>query len=826
MAQQLSPWLEGAYGWNFGEGGWNSGMDSNLLKFSFMFDRNVDSIVTSLPPAINGQAHYLTTDNRLYFAVGTTYFSTLVPKWFTIYVRTTGQTHQFDGTSLVQTYTPAQLESRLNAVELTVASLGTAAFQNIEFFATQAELDVAAAQANDYTDAALFVKQIDSVATLTTAGSEGRFNNDRANLLGYFSNNPGVGGGELYWDATSTATPDNGTIFQVAGVVTGRWKRLLGADVFLEWFGIVGDGITLEDSKVRAAVAATPDGGTLHMPTREITVLLDIPSGQSSRWQSAANFNKPGMRVLGSHACVFKLQDFTSAWVAYSGITALTAFRVGASDVEVIGLNIDANADNHYELDGGGFKFWETGPLNKRPANGITVSVDDDAPNVVGVRIKNCKIDRPVAGCYASGNLSIVAGTSLDDPDFFNGSLATNVVEDVQFIGNEVRNARGNDYVFIAGVRDSVAYDNDSFNSMYHQCRIYAGVTRCHFRNNRAHVDYAEIAARWNETDLGYWRSNNPAVPAQYLIQRTGMTIGSSSVNTSANGGNITRCGLYDNIVEYTSNTIDGGIVDVDELTLASFFSWNVNNGITISGNKSINSPFMGLCAVISVAALNPTAHGVLFSGNEVINCRRQGVYTLGAGIVFTENKLINCGIDGNGLPLVYIQGGSRVFKNTAIWQKVGEVNANNIFEVVAYGPSGAVFVSDNVTIGYTGTRMLNAGAIVVHGTDGGGVPLTLLAGWTAGPEPVRITVDCAGRVSLEGYVNSAAGGTDTLASLNGVLVPYRPRDSQRFPVINSTGTVTLGLSTDIGSIAATRGALAAGTSFAVTAHWQSDFRV
>lgn len=152
MAQQQSPWLEGAYGWSFGEGGWNTGMDSNLLKFSFLFDRNVDSIVASLPAAVNGQAHYLTTDNRLYFAVGTTYFSTPVPKWFTVIVRGTGQTHQFNGTSLVQTDTPLQLDSRLDAVELTVASLGTAAFEDIEFFATQAELDVVEANAATYTD--------------------------------------------------------------------------------------------------------------------------------------------------------------------------------------------------------------------------------------------------------------------------------------------------------------------------------------------------------------------------------------------------------------------------------------------------------------------------------------------------------------------------------------------------------------------------------------------------------------------------------------------------------------------------------------------------
>jgi GH24 family phage-related lysozyme (muramidase) len=28
MTQQQSPWVEGAYGWSFGEGGWNVGMDS------------------------------------------------------------------------------------------------------------------------------------------------------------------------------------------------------------------------------------------------------------------------------------------------------------------------------------------------------------------------------------------------------------------------------------------------------------------------------------------------------------------------------------------------------------------------------------------------------------------------------------------------------------------------------------------------------------------------------------------------------------------------------------------------------------------------------
>jgi hypothetical protein len=51
----------------------------------------------------------------------------------------------------------------------------------------------------------------------------------------------GYGGGELYWDATSTETDNNGTIFQVTGITTGRWKRPYQDQVNACWFGVVPD---------------------------------------------------------------------------------------------------------------------------------------------------------------------------------------------------------------------------------------------------------------------------------------------------------------------------------------------------------------------------------------------------------------------------------------------------------------------------------------------------------------------------------------------------------------------------------------------------------
>lgn len=152
MAQQISPFIEAKYGWGYGADNWDPGMDENLLKFSFMFDGRVDGVVGSLPAAVNGQSYFLTTDNRFYFAVGTTWYSSPCPQYFVFKVKSTGDYYQFDGSNVVQIDSPAQAESRFTSIEATLSSLGTAAFEDVADLATQAELDVASAQANAYTD--------------------------------------------------------------------------------------------------------------------------------------------------------------------------------------------------------------------------------------------------------------------------------------------------------------------------------------------------------------------------------------------------------------------------------------------------------------------------------------------------------------------------------------------------------------------------------------------------------------------------------------------------------------------------------------------------
>ena len=124
MTQKTSPFIEAKWGWNLGEDGWNSGADENWLKFSYMFDRNVDGIVSSLPPAVNGTAYFNTVDNRFYFVVDGTYYSSPCPKWFVFALRTTGEQYQFDGSSVSILPSNVSLDSRLDTVETTLSVVG------------------------------------------------------------------------------------------------------------------------------------------------------------------------------------------------------------------------------------------------------------------------------------------------------------------------------------------------------------------------------------------------------------------------------------------------------------------------------------------------------------------------------------------------------------------------------------------------------------------------------------------------------------------------------------------------------------------------------
>ena len=57
-------------------------------------------------------------------------------------------------------------------------------------------------------------------------------------VLGYYTEGDG-GGGNFYWDNTSTETDNGGTIISVSTVSTGRWKRQYNDFFEIIWFGFI-----------------------------------------------------------------------------------------------------------------------------------------------------------------------------------------------------------------------------------------------------------------------------------------------------------------------------------------------------------------------------------------------------------------------------------------------------------------------------------------------------------------------------------------------------------------------------------------------------------
>jgi hypothetical protein len=90
-------------------------------------------------------------------------------------------------------------------------------------------------------------------------------------VLGYYAPGDG-GGGDFYWDATSTA-PDNGGTIIVPNSKPhkGRWRRVVDGPLSIRWFGAkgTGDNNTADINRIAimTAIDAAPIGGTVFMPT-------------------------------------------------------------------------------------------------------------------------------------------------------------------------------------------------------------------------------------------------------------------------------------------------------------------------------------------------------------------------------------------------------------------------------------------------------------------------------------------------------------------------------------------------------------------------------
>ena len=626
---------------------------------------------------------------------------------------------------------------------------------------------------------------VDSIADLLALPEGQRKEGLRYLVKGYYTGSD-IGGGEFYWDSSSEESDNRGTVLKVSGVALGRWKRpIRNGLVYLDWFGLDYTGSTEEQGTIQAAVDATPVGGTLEYPSREGTILIDIPAAQGVSRPRGVYFNKP-MTIRGGRQMTTKVKDFCSAWLNYT--TVMSAYQIESSGVTIDGLRVDANADNHYEIDGSGFKWWENGPKLKRPPNGISIVASDLMPNISDCVVENCIVYRPLSGILANGAFAYEMSEGMDSAAFLKGTLKTNTVVNPIFRNNIVYRARGNDYLF-QGVRGGKIHNNHSVDSQYHVVRFYNTCVDCHMYANTAYVDYARMGALYNETDLGFWRTTNTA-SSHYLIARSGYCIGSSWVNQIGNKGNVQACSMTENTIHYASNNPSTTILNREEATMASFQTMRVVKDITVSRNKSYNSPTHGLFGIIQYAEVNNYAEGLTFKDNEIYSANGRGLWLQGDYIEAANNLFLNCA--SSSTEVVLLKGWwQKVYQNRITWNMGLGHNTRNVFYIYLPERGGDIFVSDNIVSGYSGQRVGASVGVVCHGTDKG-VELELLNGWvnTQDGTPslrnrLKVYVDVAGRARIEGLIRGVDATANIVAQLPSV---YTVRNNSYVHAVEASG--------------------------------------
>lgn len=536
---------------------------------------------------------------------------------------------------------------------------------------------------------------------------------------------------------------------------------------------------TSEDMQpyLQYAADATPNGGVFKLPDIEGVAIIDIPNnGMVIR--SAIHFDKT-VTAIGSKKCQLKIKDFCTGWLTSAVDTSLWAITSSKSHSEITGFNIDCNGAHHYEVDGDGFKWWEKGPTNKRPPNGIGIVCKSGESNNIASKAHGNHVIDCLGGVAAVGGM----GSDLFNSGIFDQSLTTGIVDGADIYENIVEFSRGNSTYVIAGAINCTQRNNESRNSMYHPARIYAGCDKCTISNNKATNDYRVIKSRYNETDLGYWRTDKVG-DVMYGIRRAGYRIG-SALAASAGNSNVTRCSIVDNELRLTGHLTASDIISTAEQ------QYGADLLLTPIGNVIANNRFYGghIAGVgqYFAALISGDNQGSCAEGNKAYDLQGQVIWSNGNGVVQTRNYGYNC---GQITDQVRWSGDNCVITDNEIY--AGPSTNLTITPFRQLGGNNN-FVTDNyLDKPEQYTQPLYAAVGSAAGSNVRGIIPALLNGWAnedaVSANWLTFNKNKSGEVVVSGLLSGIAR---TAALVATIPVGMRPRNTKYFTVFQrAAGTV------------------------------------
>lgn len=247
--------------------------------------------------------------------------------------------------------------------------------------------------------------KINNIAELKTRKGA---SNANVEVLGYYTSGDG-GGGSFYWNNTSTETDNGGTIIQVTGVTTGRWKRIYDNEVNVKWFGAKGDGIADDTTFIQKCVDYCVLSGDSFIVFPKGTYLTGVINLAPEKKYSGYGANILAKPLLPNFSRIF---DFSTTYrwdsVEDSKMTIVEGFNIdGRSNLQATYTNGEF-AQNHSIFIGA--LTTKKGRLNlickdlylkNSTADGIAVISNSN------VHIENCNFNE----CWRSG-FSLTGGTS------------------------------------------------------------------------------------------------------------------------------------------------------------------------------------------------------------------------------------------------------------------------------------------------------------------------------------------------------------------------------------------------------------------------------
>lgn len=574
----------------------------------------------------------------------------------------------------------------------------------------------------------------------------------------------------------------------------GLFLKAVGGIVYMSDF-ILDDELSLDyRQQILKAYEAVPQGGKLIYPDYEKTVEIDIPAGQPERPRGIA-VTKP-MEVVGSDKFITKVKNFCSAWVNYTEV--ISVYQIESSGVDFHGVAIDANADNHYETDGSGFKYWETGPLSKRPPSGVTIYNPIGGDILEGSVVHDCKIYRPLLGVAINGSIQDANDVDFIDEkvDLLNGK---GIVKDCHAYKNKIIRSRGNATQIAGGAIGCTTHNNEVVNPYYHGGRIYFAAINCHIHDNQIKHDNRALSLLYNSTDLGYYRTDNVADP-QYYIRRSGVKIGSSFSDTVNNGGNIRNCSAYDNKIYYADNGLNG-IVESGDSQYAALHMENVAKSVNMYENDVYNHPTytsvilnLGSSIPDDVGQYNNRFHNI----NLLAVIQSDNAKYLG-NVATSKNTTAST--------LANLNGSNIIAKDNTV--DVSAYNAQNIFNLTS---GSSCYCEGNTGVNIKSSLSKENASDLALGSNAGKNLLTPTTNWTNTSGTIydnNLGYEVSGaKVTISGTVNSASGSSSQVSTLpQSYLRPTLPQIIQAVVVnagvdsvngdiffgrVSSTGLVTI----------------------------------